>query len=724
MAVLLTSTLGQRIGYGTLGHYATTGLTVAITVRFKTTPNTRRIVGQWDGANAWLCAMDGDEIVFLVRGTGGHYGLKTSAFNFVTEKTYRVVMKVGGIGGTQARACWVNGASATVVAFFDDALSAINSGAGDNLRIGDTDGVAPEHAEYSEFALWPYELSDANCREYGQGVPANMLGQKPKTYARLRDINDTHDLMRNVSATERAGANAKHPVMLERARTFRRHNLGRLATPTSLIRARGALVRRGGSFPARINRDGFGRTGSTLGGSWITAGSWQGLAVDFTTDGSSVIVPTSDGGAWLYRVPNESHDHYAEARLTLAAGNQVGLLVRSNGSNTFYYAVFSLAATEYRLFKCVAGTVTPILFTGGTYGDPAGKVFRLEIRGSTLTMTLDNKVIGRTTDSSIRVGKRAGIVGYDRGSLDEFKTGDVVLSHRRTVAVEVPVKHGGGIIRRASSSGCKNLSDVLDAARAGGIQINKDSPQAQDLIRWWPCRDNTQALRDLCRGDHLAGSGTTRTMRVTDRGRINDVGVAAPYFTAASPFKSGDGLNAGGTICAWKNNYYLDTGTQTLFSSLDWATFLDGIQLYCRSNIHSTLVVGSASTYQALDSVLTGTTNVTSHVAGTWGDGYLRVYKDGKVDVQVAQTVIPVTTVRAHRVAENAAGSSRPFAGSFDDIRIYCRPLTPQEMFRVYDPETRFDLYWKPRIMVAQTEVTPPSGGAFRRNAALSAGMR
>lgn len=80
------------------------------------------------------------------------------------------------------------------------------------------------------------------------------------------------------------------------------------------------------------------------------------------------------------------------------------------------------------------------------------------------------------------------------------------------------------------------------------------------------------------------------------------------------------------------------------------------------------------------------------HLAGITVNGTaVTFYKNG-VAAGTATSQQP-TTHTAHRRIGSAAGGTNIFTGSLADIRVYDRALSAQEMWALYDPRTRWELY-------------------------------
>lgn len=145
-------------------------------------------------------------------------------------------------------------------------------------------------------------------------------------------------------------------------------------------------------------------------------------------------------------------------------------------------------------------------------------------------------------------------------------------------------------------------------------------------------------------------------------------------------------LSAAGSISVWFKGKSFSTSNQTIVSTANWDTNLYGFHLTARSNEGLTWQLGNASTYQNVVPVSGGgfSNNIWYHVVLTWDGSNVITYINGAKVNTTAQTVAPVTNFYALRIGENAAGASRRFIGTIDELRIYNRAISVGEVTALY----------------------------------------
>jgi hypothetical protein len=79
----------------------------------------------------------------------------------------------------------------------------------------------------------------------------------------------------------------------------------------------------------------------------------------------------------------------------------------------------------------------------------------------------------------------------------------------------------------------------------------------------------------------------------------------------------------------------------------------------------------------------------------------MAVYVDGVLDGSPGTNANPGSLTASDGIKIGASASTNWFVGSIKDVRLYMRALSAAEIAAMYHPETRWDLYKQPRIMVA-----------------------
>jgi hypothetical protein len=81
------------------------------------------------------------------------------------------------------------------------------------------------------------------------------------------------------------------------------------------------------------------------------------------------------------------------------------------------------------------------------------------------------------------------------------------------------------------------------------------------------------------------------------------------------------------------------------------------------------------------------------HLAGTFDGTNARAYQNGLLTFgPTASSRTPITDLLT--IGGNTGGEG--WGGTISDVRVYNRALTDTEVWGLYDPVTRWDLYWQP----------------------------
>lgn len=243
--------------------------------------------------------------------------------------------------------------------------------------------------------------------------------------------------------------------------------------------------------------------------------------------------------------------------------------------------------------------------------------------------------------------------------------------------------------------------------------LNWESVQAQGLKAWWPMAANQGGLtvREQVIGYYNGTLSSTL-------GWTGDTFGPSPDFTG-TPKYIGVGINkirdflAGGpyTVAAWFNCKSNDL-TQTILGdmtsngmsrSFGLATGGAGASSVVSSHHGNTLLTHNAVI----------TKNVTHHAAVTWlGNNLTRtIYADG---VAGTTTDTPASWASAGGLASigrQGAYNGYYFKGCIIDVRIYNRALSAAEIWQLYDPATRWELYRPAEHRVWQ--IAPAAGRKY-----------
>lgn len=232
------------------------------------------------------------------------------------------------------------------------------------------------------------------------------------------------------------------------------------------------------------------------------------------------------------------------------------------------------------------------------------------------------------------------------------------------------------------------MTRTLAATRRPGwpFRLNRKSPQARGLVRWWPMF-RANLARDLARSDHgtLQGNATWQPavnlggMALTLDGTGDYVQTAfTPAGFSALTFSAWVNLTAAGfypVILSYGTN--ADNTPELRFQDATGQP-----EIARRSDnagaLHGTSLTGTGW------HLITGTADGTT----------LTLYVDGILSDQdaFAHGISSATTLRIGR-RSNDEGGTFEMTGQLLDARIYNRVLLPAEVRGLFRPLTRWELY-------------------------------
>lgn len=237
---------------------------------------------------------------------------------------------------------------------------------------------------------------------------------------------------------------------------------------------------------------------------------------------------------------------------------------------------------------------------------------------------------------------------------------------------------------------------------AGPFVINRASEQARQLLGWWP----TTGARSA--GTTMLGERAGRvSMGALEQGASwathTQLGQCIRYTSGTGSRTNLGIINIGApfSLAAWCVPNYTNTA---LYPKLICKPHISGSAApYIIYNIGSTNTSpskfsmeissgsGSNTGATAASSITAGTLY---HVVGTYDGATMRVFVNGLADgtpVSIALTI--GTNDVATYLGTLYGGANNDFDGWIGDTRIYGRCLKPEEIYRLYAPETRWELY-------------------------------
>lgn len=220
--------------------------------------------------------------------------------------------------------------------------------------------------------------------------------------------------------------------------------------------------------------------------------------------------------------------------------------------------------------------------------------------------------------------------------------------------------------------------------------VNYGTPQAQGLVAWWPL-------------DGIAGRTVECRIRAGNRGTLGSTlvpyNVVRPsYFDGALGIRSADD-GVGGTN-------YITTGFDDAlndFTATCW--FQLAVDTFAGRIIDKDVTSGfgifqnTAGPTYAARILGTDTSNLTLANTVTW---HVAIRRSGTAGAFIANggalkatssVSSSATNTTALGIGATSAGDNRSFV-HIRDVRVYNRALTDAEIWALYDPLTRFELYY------------------------------
>jgi len=248
---------------------------------------------------------------------------------------------------------------------------------------------------------------------------------------------------------------------------------------------------------------------------------------------------------------------------------------------------------------------------------------------------------------------------------------------------------------------------------SGRFVLNKDSPQAVGLVAWYPFTPGQEAV-DLAGvggfNQTPANSPPYGTNR--DFGDIVDLpGAGTSRFSLARTPIVGYGC----TLTAWFNK---DDSTNVGWINVLYNTGDTGQNLSILARPTGEVRArkdGTGATAVNVDELTGYTVGGWDFVAGIFISSTAHAVKaNGRARVNSAATDTSTISLNAMAIGYEPFSTPRNHLfGLLGDIRVYNRALTDKELDEIYDPSTRFELYYeigrKTIIIVSAAGETPVS---------------
>ncbi len=235
----------------------------------------------------------------------------------------------------------------------------------------------------------------------------------------------------------------------------------------------------------------------------------------------------------------------------------------------------------------------------------------------------------------------------------------------------------------------------IDQGFGQPFTLNKYSPQARGLVGWWPSLafSGGNMLRDLSRlennGVFPGGAANPTWTRGIGRGMVLSFDGADDYVDVGNDNSLDFGAGAF-TIAAWVCPTDL-VSTGHIASKMDSAFALGwGLQTY-NAGLYVYINGVAADIYADPYFINTNWVHV---VVKRESNGDLYIYRDGSVMNVSGSDAGDVNNTDTLKIGAKVGGTYPSyFYGKIDDVRIYNRAITVSEVYQLYAPSTRWDLY-------------------------------
>jgi hypothetical protein len=253
---------------------------------------------------------------------------------------------------------------------------------------------------------------------------------------------------------------------------------------------------------------------------------------------------------------------------------------------------------------------------------------------------------------------------------------------------------------------------------AGPVALNQGSALAKGLVGWYPIAPGPFRARDFSgRGNNIS----VRTTEPETRGHLH----GGKCIYAESPF-NGYGYSLSSAVTSSSapltmSGWFAPAGTGTYY--LMGLNTSGGNQVALRSRDSSGSVVFEAYFFEAGTATATGTKTIAvnewAHATAVFVSSSERsIYTNGgnKVTNTTAKSALTLATTYLLSDPETGNGTF----GRASDFCFWNRVLSDAEIYMLYDPPTRWDLYYPlGRVTYTFGEVGGGGGGNRRRRMLL-----
>jgi len=228
-----------------------------------------------------------------------------------------------------------------------------------------------------------------------------------------------------------------------------------------------------------------------------------------------------------------------------------------------------------------------------------------------------------------------------------------------------------------------------------------------DLQGYWKFDENSGSVAFDSSGNGNAGTlaggaGFTSIGKTSGALSLNGAG-AYVNISNDSMFD----LSDAGTVSLWfKTNNFTNAYPHLLSrgASSGWDT--DGWSLYMFQSGLLGVGMRNGATSNALSTGGNGQLGAWKHVAATWNGTRITLYINGAYSASTAQTIVPPSTGKMMQIGRHQESAGGWFNGSIDEVRIYNRALTSDEVALLYsNPSNIIYVVDKPECTYSSGEV-------------------